>query len=114
LGRHDGGGHHHHAAADDRLLRRPALDGARPHLGSGCRCVMARISIRGVEKRFGAVPVLSDCTLDIADHEFVVLVGPSGSGKTTLLRIIAGLETASAGELYFDETLVNDVDVADR
>jgi multiple sugar transport system ATP-binding protein len=44
----------------------------------------------------------------------VVLVGPSGSGKTTLLRIIAGLETASAGELYFDETLVNDVDVADR
>jgi multiple sugar transport system ATP-binding protein len=75
---------------------------------------MASISLRNVEKCYGDVVALADCSLEIADHEFVVLVGPSGSGKTTLLRIIAGLEHLTAGELYFDETLINDVDVADR
>jgi multiple sugar transport system ATP-binding protein len=75
---------------------------------------MARISLRNVEKRYGEVQVLSDCNLDIEDREFVVLVGPSGSGKTTLLRIIAGLEHISAGDLFFDDACVNDVDVGDR
>jgi len=75
---------------------------------------MARIALRGIEKRFDDVVALADCSLDIADREFVVLVGPSGSGKTTLLRIIAGLEQASAGDLYFDDRRVNDVDVGDR
>ena len=75
---------------------------------------MARISLRNVEKRYGDVPVLHDCNLDIRDHEFSVLVGPSGSGKTTLLRIIAGLEHVSAGELCFDDVRVNDVEVGDR
>lgn len=75
---------------------------------------MAKISIRGVEKQYGAVTVLHDCNLDIAHKEFVVLVGPSGSGKTTLLRLISGLETISRGEMYFDDTRVNDLDVGDR
>ena len=75
---------------------------------------MARISLRNVEKRYDEVLALADCNLEIDDHEFVVLVGPSGSGKTTLLRIIAGLEQVSAGELWFDDRCVNDVDVADR
>lgn len=75
---------------------------------------MARISLRGVEKRYASELVLRDCTLDIEDHEFVVLVGPSGSGKTTLLRIIAGLEPLTGGEVFFDDVRVNDVDVGDR
>jgi multiple sugar transport system ATP-binding protein len=75
---------------------------------------MARIALRHIEKRFDDVVALADCTLDIADREFVVLVGPSGSGKTTLLRIIAGLEQATAGDLFFDDRRVNDVDVGDR
>ena len=75
---------------------------------------MARISLRRVEKRYDDVLALADCNLDIADHEFIVLVGPSGSGKTTLLRIIAGLEHVSAGELYFDDVCVNDIDVGER
>lgn len=76
---------------------------------------MVAISIRGVEKRFGGgPPVLRDCDLEIEDQEFLVLVGPSGSGKTTLLRIIAGLEDATSGELYFGEELVNEIDVGDR
>jgi len=75
---------------------------------------MTRIVLRNVEKHYGNVPVLRDCNLEIKNGEFIVLVGPSGSGKTTLLRIIAGLEHITAGDLYFDDTLVNDVDVGDR
>jgi multiple sugar transport system ATP-binding protein len=75
---------------------------------------MARIALRGVEKRFGDFTALASCDLEVADHEFIVLVGPSGSGKTTLLRLIAGLEQASGGEIWFDDTCVNDLDVGDR
>jgi len=75
---------------------------------------MARISLRKVEKRYDDVLALAECNLEIDDHDFIVLVGPSGSGKTTLLRIIAGLEQVSAGELWFDDVRVNDIDVADR
>jgi len=75
---------------------------------------MASIALKGVAKRYGDTDALCATDLDIHDHEFLVLVGPSGSGKTTLLRIIAGLETLTGGELYFGDTLVNDVDVGER
>jgi len=75
---------------------------------------MAAISLRDIEKRYDDVVALANCNLDIADREFIVLVGPSGSGKTTLLRIIAGLEQASAGDVYFGDACVNDIDVGDR
>ena len=47
--------------------------------------------------------------LDVEDGEFIVLVGPSGCGKSTTLRMIAGLESITAGKLYIDNRLVNDV-----
>ncbi len=52
--------------------------------------------------------------LDIADHEFVVLVGPSGCGKSTTLRMIAGLEEITGGEIWIDGDVVNDVPPRDR
>ncbi|MDE2515271.1 MAG: sn-glycerol-3-phosphate ABC transporter ATP-binding protein UgpC [Rhodospirillales bacterium] len=75
---------------------------------------MASISLRGVEKRFGAVEVIPSLDLDIEDHEFVVFVGPSGCGKSTLLRIIAGLEPVSAGELRFAGERANEKSPAQR
>lgn len=50
----------------------------------------------------------------IADKEFIVLVGPSGCGKTTTLRMVAGLEEITAGELYIDGKLMNNVEPKDR
>ena len=52
---------------------------------------------------------VQEFNLDIADREFIVLVGPSGCGKSTTLRMVAGLEEISAGELYIDGKLMNDV-----
>lgn len=63
----------------------------------------AGIHIRGLSKRFetksGAVQALQAIDLDVADGEFVSVVGPSGCGKTTLLRILAGLDTQTAGHV---------------
>ena len=75
---------------------------------------MAQVKIRGVCKSYGAVEVLRDINLEIAEGEFVVLLGPSGCGKSTLLRIIAGLEEHSAGEVEIDGRVVNDVEPKDR
>ena len=71
---------------------------------------MANISFRNVVKTYdNGVTVVPDLNLEIEDKEFVVLVGPSGCGKSTTLRMIAGLESISAGELWIGDKLVNDV-----
>src|SRR6202046_3056211 len=76
---------------------------------------MAEVSCRKVVKEYdGGVQAVKGIDLDIADHEFVVLVGPSGCGKSTTLRMIAGLEEISAGEIWIDGRVVNDVPSRDR
>jgi ABC-type Fe3+/spermidine/putrescine transport system ATPase subunit len=57
------------------------------------------VSLRGISKSYGQVPAVRDVSLEVAPGEFVTLLGPSGCGKTTLLRMIAGLETAGAGQV---------------
>jgi multiple sugar transport system ATP-binding protein len=68
---------------------------------------MASVTIRDVRKSFGTVEVIHGVDVDIADGDFVVLVGPSGCGKSTLLRMIAGLESISAGEILIADRVVN-------
>ena len=75
---------------------------------------MAAIDIAGIEKSYGAVPVLRGIDLAIADGEFVVLVGPSGCGKSTLLRLIAGLEQIDRGEMRIAGRRVNELAPKDR
>jgi len=62
----------------------------------------ASVKLQGIVKRHGATTVLHGIDLEIRPGEFFVLLGPSGSGKTTTLRILAGLETVSAGTVTMD------------
>jgi multiple sugar transport system ATP-binding protein len=75
---------------------------------------MATLQLQNVCKRYGAVAVIQDLSLEIADGEFIVFVGPSGCGKSTLIRMIAGLEEINSGALLIDGQRMNEVGPADR
>jgi len=76
---------------------------------------MAEVSLKKIVKEYeGGVQAVKGIDLDIANHEFVVLVGPSGCGKSTTLRMIAGLEEISDGEIWIGGDVVNDVPPRDR
>jgi multiple sugar transport system ATP-binding protein len=75
---------------------------------------MAEVMLRKVVKRYDDVEAVRGIDLDIADHEFVVLVGPSGCGKSTTLRMIAGLEDITNGDIMIGGDVVNDVPPKDR
>ena len=75
---------------------------------------MSSVQIRDVRKAFGPTAVIQGVSVDIADGEFVVLVGPSGCGKSTLLRMVAGLESITAGEIAIDGRVVNKLEPKER
>ena len=75
---------------------------------------MATVKLKSIRKSYGQGDVLKDIDIDIRDQEFVVIVGPSGCGKSTLLRMIAGLETVTAGEISINEKVVNNLEPMER
>lgn len=75
---------------------------------------MSNVELRHITKRFRDVVALDEVSFDIKDGEFFVLLGPTGAGKTTTLRVIAGLEKQDNGDVFFDDTNVNDFAPADR
>src|SRR5579864_715092 len=75
---------------------------------------MANVDLRNVRKSYGALEVIHGIDVQVADGEFIVVVGPSGCGKSTLLRMVAGLETITAGEISIGGRVVNEVEPKDR
>jgi multiple sugar transport system ATP-binding protein len=77
--------------------------------------VMATLELQHVSKTFpGNVRAVADFSLDVADGERIALVGPSGCGKTTTLRMIAGLETLTAGAILLDGRRIDHLPPKDR
>ena len=75
---------------------------------------MAQVRLEDISKHFNEVIAVKDFNLSIKAREFVVLVGPSGCGKTTTLRMIAGLESITAGTIYIGKRLINRLPAKER
>jgi multiple sugar transport system ATP-binding protein len=76
---------------------------------------MATLLLKSINKIYpNNVQAVFDFNLEIKDKEFIVFVGPSGCGKSTTLRMIAGLEDITAGQLYIDGLMVNNVEPKNR
>jgi sn-glycerol 3-phosphate transport system ATP-binding protein len=75
---------------------------------------MAKVQLRDIRKSYLTTEVIHGVSIDVADGEFIVIVGPSGCGKSTLLRMVAGLETISAGEIVIGDRVVNKLEPKDR
>jgi multiple sugar transport system ATP-binding protein len=72
------------------------------------------VVLEQVTKKFGETVAVSNLNLEVKKGSFMVLLGPSGCGKTTILNIVAGLETPTSGNVYINDTWVNEVPAKDR
>ncbi|MGC6454243.1 MAG: ABC transporter ATP-binding protein [Candidatus Puniceispirillaceae bacterium] len=75
---------------------------------------MSQLSLKDIHKSFGETEVIHGVDLEVEKGEFTVFVGPSGCGKSTLLRMIAGLETVTAGDVSIDGEDVTHADPSAR
>jgi ABC-type Fe3+/spermidine/putrescine transport system ATPase subunit len=75
---------------------------------------MIRVTLEGLIKRYDRVAVVDGASLEIEPGSLNYVLGPSGAGKTTLARLIAGLEPADDGEIYFDGRVVHTLPAAQR
>lgn len=75
---------------------------------------MANVRLENINRVYNNVTAIEDISLEIPDGQFWVLLGPSGCGKSTILRTIAGLETATSGNLYINNRLVNEIPARQR
>jgi putative ABC transport system ATP-binding protein len=71
---------------------------------------MGLLGARALTKQYGSVGALAGVTLDVDRGDFVAVMGPSGSGKSTLLHLLGGLDTATSGDVLFDERLLSSLD----
>ena len=66
------------------------------------------IKVKSVNKWYGKIQVLNDCSLNVSKGEVIVVCGPSGSGKSSLIKTINGLEPVNSGEIIVSGISVTD------
>jgi ABC-type sugar transport system ATPase subunit len=72
------------------------------------------LELKEICKKYGKTQALQDMSLHLDTRERLVILGPSGAGKTTTLKIIAGLEPATSGKVFFKGRLINHLEPKDR
>ena len=75
---------------------------------------MTEVSMRNIVKKYGDVIAVRELDLDLPSGQFTVLVGPSGCGKTTTLRMLAGLESVTAGSIFIGDRDVTQLEPKHR
>jgi multiple sugar transport system ATP-binding protein len=75
---------------------------------------MASIRLENLTKEFGGLTAVDKLDLAIDHGEFVALLGPSGCGKTTTMNMVAGMETPTKGDIYFDDQSMKAVPLGGR
>ncbi|UCF93698.1 MAG: ABC transporter ATP-binding protein [Desulfobacterales bacterium] len=70
---------------------------------------MAGVILEKVTKLYGPKIAVQDVSLACKEGEFLSIVGPTGAGKSTILKILAGIESVTSGNVYFDGRRVNDL-----
>jgi multiple sugar transport system ATP-binding protein len=75
---------------------------------------MGEVVLRDVRKRYGDFEAVRGVGFNVGEGECVVILGPSGAGKTSILKMVAGLEEVTAGEIYIDGRLVNNLEPHER
>jgi len=75
---------------------------------------MTTVRLVNLTKKFGDLIAVNRVSMEIRHGELTCILGPSGSGKTTMMRMIAGLETPTEGDIYFDEDRVTELPPAER
>ncbi|MDQ3127774.1 MAG: ABC transporter ATP-binding protein, partial [Chloroflexota bacterium] len=76
--------------------------------------VVASLSLRNLERRYGQVRAVDDLSLEVPDGAFVTLLGPSGCGKSTTLNLVAGLDRPNAGKILLGDRDVTRVPPNER
>jgi phospholipid/cholesterol/gamma-HCH transport system ATP-binding protein len=82
------------------------MEPVRSLIKNSSNVVTPLLELRGIHKSFGQNPVLNGVDLAVHSGEAIAIIGPSGTGKSTILRVICGLLTADAGEVYINGNLV--------
>lgn len=72
------------------------------------------IKFENIYKNFNNTHVLNDVSFEIEEGRFYTLLGPSGCGKTTILKLIAGFETPTSGNIYFNDKIINQIPANNR
>lgn len=68
---------------------------------------MALLEIKGLNKSFGGIRAVEDCTFSVEEGSIVSVIGPNGAGKTTVFNLVTGLLSLDSGEIYFDGKKIN-------
>jgi branched-chain amino acid transport system permease protein len=85
-------------------LRERAVPAERPALSG-----RSLLEVKGLDKRFGGLRAVNDCSFEVPEGSITALIGPNGSGKTTVFNLIGGTMGADAGEVWFDGERVDGV-----